>query len=181
MPAGSPVWFSNYDEVALEWCENRLLNHHLPDRTTDLRAAPETFEAFADLTTGELAVITKLLRRKTFKAGETIISAGDAATEIFLLVSGCVSVTVTMASGVPRRLGTFSPGMAFGEMAVIDRAPRSAKIVADTAVECDLLTLEDFDRLAEKHHHVMIKLLRNLCRSLSGRLRKANRELSVFD
>jgi glutaminase len=169
------------NDVALEWCENRLLDFHLPERTLDVRAAPETFEALAGLTTDELLVLTKLLRRKLYEAGEKIISAGDPAAEIFFLVSGNVSVMVTMASGVPRRLGTFSPGMTFGEMAVIDRAPRSAMIVADTRVECDLLPLESFDRLKEEHPGIMIKLLHNLCHALSGRLRKANRELSVFD
>jgi len=169
------------NDSALEWCENCLLDIHLPQRTLDVRAAPETFEALEDLTTEELLVVTKLLRRKAWGAGETIISAGDPAAEVFFLVSGYVSVIVTMSSGVAKRLGSFSPGMTFGEMAVIDRAPRSAKIIADTKVECDLLPLEDFDRLGEEHPHIMIKLLHNLCHALSGRLRKANRELSVFD
>ena len=180
---GFPEAFQAFEDndAALEWCENRLLDFYLPERTLDVRAAPETFEALAGLTTEELLVLTRLLRRKVYSVGETIISAGDAAAEIFFLVSGNVSVILTMSSGAPRRLGTFSPGMTFGEMAVIDRAPRSAKIVADTRVECDLLPLADFDRLKEEHPGIMIKLLHNLCHSMSSRLRKANRELSVFD
>ena len=66
-------------------------------------------------------------------------------------------------------------------MAVIDRAPRSALIMADTNVECALLTLEDLDRLDQEHPRIKIQLLHNLCVALSSKLRKANRELSIFD
>ena len=66
-------------------------------------------------------------------------------------------------------------------MAMLDRAPRSAVVIAETEVECDLLKLDDFDRLGESHPRVEIVLLRNLALSLSRKLRKANREMSVFD
>jgi glutaminase len=169
------------NDAALERCENRLLEAHLPTQTTFYHAPVETFEAFAGLTPEELAAVTKLLRRKVYQAGETIITAGDAATEIFLLVTGRVSVLLPMATGGVKRLATFSAGMTFGEMAVIDRAPRSAQIVADTGVECDLLTLADFDALERDQPSIKIKLLHNLCLALSSKLRKANRERSVFD
>ena len=54
-------------------------------------------------------------------------------------------------------------------------------IVADTDVECDVLSLENFERLGVCHPSPKIKLLKNLTLSLSRRLRKANRELSLFD
>lgn len=178
-----PTEFRAYhdNDLALEWCENQLLDLHLPERLLDLRAGLETYDALVGLTTAELQIIARLLQRRTFAPGETVISVGAAATEVFFLASGCVSVVLAMASGTPRRLGTFSPGMTFGEMAVIDRAPRSATIVADTAVECDLLTVAAFDQLSHDHPLIKVKILQNLCQALTARLRKANRELSVFD
>jgi len=71
--------------------------------------------------------------------------------------------------------------MIFGEMAIIDRAPRSAMIVADSAVECDALSVEDFDRLGTIHPGIKIKWLESLSHCLCRRLRAANRKLSVFD
>jgi glutaminase len=98
---------------------------------------------------------------------------------MFFLSSGHVSVFLP---GEERhRLATFSPGMSFGEMAFIDGAPRSANIVADTDVECDLLALEDFQSLEKTHPAIKIKMLEQLCLDLTGKLRKANRELSVFE
>ena len=71
--------------------------------------------------------------------------------------------------------------MAFGEMAIIDRAPRSAMVIVDTEVECDLLGLEDFEEFGRSAPGIKIKLLENLSLGLCRKLRKANRELNVFD
>ena len=71
--------------------------------------------------------------------------------------------------------------MAFGEMAIIDRAPRSAMVQAETEVECDLLALEDLTRLGESHPVVKIKLLQNLSLGLCRKLRKANREIGILE
>ena len=71
--------------------------------------------------------------------------------------------------------------MCFGEMAFLDGVPRSANIVADTDAECDLITLEDFESLGKNHPVLKIKMLQMLCLDLTGKLRKANRELSVFE
>src|SRR6185436_8210166 len=110
-----------------------------------------------------------------------IISVGEEAREMFFLARGAVSVFVMLNGGVRKRLASFSAGMAFGEMALIDRSPRSAIIVADTEVECDVLSLEDFAALGTAHPGIKIKLIENLSLGLCRRLRKANRELSLFD
>ena len=125
--------------------------------------------------------VTALLQHRIYQRNEVIINAGDEARELFLLTRGNASVLITLASGAKKRLATFAAGMAFGEMAIIDRAPRSAMIVADSEVECHLLKLEDFERLSQTHPNIKIRLLENLSLSLCRKLRKANRELSVFE
>jgi glutaminase len=136
---------------------------------------------FAELSPADLAVVQPLLQRQRFQRGEAIVRFGAPAGELFFLARGKVSVTVPLSNGAQKRLATFSPGMAFGEMALLDRAPRSAAVTADTEVECDLLKLEDFERLGQSHPHIQIVLLRNLARGLTRKLRKANRECSVFN
>ena len=109
------------------------------------------------------------------------IVVGIALLSLFFLAQGKVSVNVALNSGRRKRLGTFSAGMAFGEMALIDGAPRAATIVADTDVDSDLLTLDDFRRLGDSHPQIKIKLLANLCLGLCRKLRKNNRDLAAFD
>jgi len=168
-------------DTALEACENRLLARLFPEAPADLSVARCDYELLRDLNPDEIAAVGALLHRQTHGAGEVIIRAGDEAHELFLLARGKVSVIVTLPSGRTKRLATFSAGMAFGEMAILDRAPRSAMIVADTEVACDVLTLHDFAALGTTHPAIKIQMLENLARGLSLKLRKANRELTVLE
>jgi glutaminase len=142
---------------------------------------PSEYELLDGLTDDEIAIASARFRRTTHHTGDVIIHAGENAHELFLLASGEVSVIALLGSGHRKRLATFSAGMAFGEMALLDRAPRSATIVADTAVECDVLTLDDFAALGETHPRIKIRMLENLALGLSRKLRKANRELTVME
>ncbi|MFN0066603.1 MAG: glutaminase A [Limisphaerales bacterium] len=168
------------NDRALEWCEDLLLNRHTP-AVTDREAVPRAgYDLFAGLPPDGLQFLETFLERRTWPAGQTLIKAGAAAAEIFFIARGRVSVLVPLANGGERRLATFSAGMHFGEMAVLDGAPRSADVVADTEVECDCLPLAALERLGAERPEVHIRLLRNLGRDLSQRLRRANRELAVF-
>ncbi len=168
-------------DPALEWCENHLLSATLPGGIADRSVSPEQYELFDRLTIEEVGVVVARLKRESFARGTTIVTAGGQARELFLLARGHVSVNVSLASGMDKRIATFSAGMAFGEMALIDGAPRAANIIADTDVECDVLSLEDFELLATTHPSIKIKLLENLCIGLCRKLRKSNRDLSVFE
>ena len=169
------------NDTALEWCENRLLAAKVSAGAQHPSVARADYELFAGLDAAEMAVVHAALERRTFKAGEVMVQIGAPAGELFFLARGCASVTIPLPGGVQKRLATFSAGMAFGEMAMLDRAPRSAVVSADTDVECDLLKIEDFERLGKAHPRIEILLLRNLALGLSQKLRKANREISVFD
>ena len=173
--------FNTYpsNDLALEWCEETLLENTRYAHAPNFKCKPADYELLKDLTAAELKVVQPLLQPRSFKRGQIIISAGDAAHEMFFLARGHVSV---LLPGEERhRLATFSPGMSFGEMAFLDGAPRSANILADSEVECDLFTMEDFQALGKTYPAIKIKMLANLALNLTGKLRKANRELSVFE
>jgi len=169
------------NDLALEWCENRALGVALPDHDPARMAGYEQYELFDNFNREEIAIIAAFLRRNHYRRGDVIINAGDEAREMFFLARGGVSVFVPLESGGRKRLATFSAGMVFGEMAVIDHAPRSAMVVADSEVVCDTLNVEDLERLGTTHPEIKIKLLEGLNLCLCRRLRVANRKLSVFD
>lgn len=172
------------NDHALEWAEDHLLTKANPPTASipgTKSAATISHQILEDLTEEQLAAVNKVLKRRTFQKGETLVSAGDPADEMFLLEEGSVSVLIDAPNDRQRRLAAFSPGMSFGEMAMIDHAPRSARIVGDTDGVCLVLRRPDLERLEQAHPDAMLKILRNLCRSLSARLRKANVELATFD
>jgi CRP-like cAMP-binding protein len=65
----------------------------------------------------------------------------------------------------------------FGELALLDQEARSATVEADEELVCYVITREGFDRLTRDHPAIAIKLLTNLGRELSSRLRRANRTI----
>jgi hypothetical protein len=169
------------DDPALEWCENRLLESVLPESMDGHRVNAAEYDLFNGFSEKELAEVTSLLEHRVYQREEVIINVGDDANHLFFLARGCVSVLVPLPSGGSKRLATFSSGMAFGEMAIIDHAPRSAMIRADTEVECDLLSMEHIAEMGRSNPALKIKLLENLSLGLCRKLRKANREMMVLE
>jgi glutaminase len=169
------------NDIALEWCENRFLNARLPTSADSGSMAIESYELFRGLTPEEIRVIANVLERRCYRPNDIIVETGAEAREVYFVSRGSVIVTLKLASGAERRLGVFSAGMAFGEVGMLDRAPRSARVIAETDVECHLLKREDFDALGETHPRIKITLLTNMALGIARLLRKATREISVFD
>ncbi|MGE3310340.1 MAG: glutaminase A [Limisphaerales bacterium] len=184
-PGPSFQTFADNDR-ALEWCEDRILLGDTPTPSPASAApaenvAPVEFALLQGLSQADADRVRALFRDRPFKKNETLIEVGAAADELFLLEEGHVSVLLVGTDGSGGRLATFSPGMYFGEMALLDRAPRSARVVADTDGTCRVLTREDFDRLEAEHPGALLGVFRNLCIGFSGRLRKANTERAALD
>jgi CRP/FNR family transcriptional regulator, cyclic AMP receptor protein len=101
--------------------------------------------------------IDKLLRDvhdRTFPAG-TVLTEEDEFGTIFTVVAEG-QATVTVRGKLAR---TLKPGDYFGEMALIDRSPRSAKVTADTELRCLMLTQPVFRPFAMSHPETMWALL----------------------
>jgi len=171
--------FSDLDQ-ALEWCENRLLRQS--GASTDPVRAVELRDHLIcrGISESDLGRLQSMLERQTFAPGAFIVRKGDPANALYLLSSGEVSVVIDLPSGQRKRLSTLSPGMAFGELAVVNRGPRMADVRADTAVECYVLATSAFDRLAETAPHLKMQILENLLRNVSDMLSRANRELATL-
>jgi len=166
-------------DAALEWCENQLLG---VDRVAAVSAALPLAQhpVCGNLAADELAHLDRLMQRQRFRAGEVVLCQGDPADSMYLLVSGRVSVTLPLPGGQVKRLSTLSAGMPFGELAILDRAARTADVRADTAVECFVLSAADFDRLGSTHPAIKVKILENLLRNASRMVARLNHEIATL-
>ncbi len=175
----TPPPFADND-LALEWCEERLLSGRGVERVPEATVALTAHDLCQGLTPDELARLLENLQARSFSAGDAIIHSGDCPDHIYFLSKGTVSVTVGLMNGRRKRFSTLSAGMVFGEMALVDRLPRSADVHADTDVECYVLSCEKFEDVACLDASVRAALLRNLLRHVSRMLRRANEEVSVL-
>jgi CRP-like cAMP-binding protein len=134
---------------------------------------------FTGLTGEELALLERLLECRTYHQGQTIVAAGQTSNELFVITDGAAMVSIPTQDGIAR-LDAFTSGMTFGEIAFIDRSPRSANVTALGAVECRVLTRDAFGQLDREAPAIKIRLLENLALGLTGMLRHANRELAAL-
>jgi sulfate permease, SulP family len=156
---------------AIEWAEDGLLGAAAPAAADEIPI--EQVSILRDFTPGEIAALLRHLERVNWPPGHVIFRQGDPGTALFLVTKGRASVHIRHAEGVIR-LVTFVPGTVFGELAILDRGPRSATVTADEDVVAFSLSGESFDALREAEPAVAIKLLSALGRELSVRLRSAN-------
>jgi CRP/FNR family transcriptional regulator, cyclic AMP receptor protein len=102
---------------------------------------------------------------RTFKAGDVIFREGDPAQELYIIKSGKVEVRLGN-----RLLDTLAELSIFGEMALIDRSPRSATVIAATDATIVPVDEKQFLFLVSRTPHFAL----NVMRVLAQRLRVAN-------
>jgi CRP-like cAMP-binding protein len=102
---------------------------------------------------------------RTYKAGDVIFSQGDAAEELFVIQSGHVEIRLGN-----RLLDTLPERSIFGEMALIDGAPRSATAIAVTDVKLVPVGEKQFLLMVSRTPYFAL----NVMRALARRLRATN-------
>lgn len=165
-------------ESALEWVEEEALRESLHERGALSLLPLEEIDFVEGLTENELAELRGVLKLRHFESGDAICREGDAGDRMWFLGQGSVSVRLLVGDGRgSRRLASLGRGTMFGEMALLEGAVRSASIVADEPVVCYELASEDFDLLLREKPAVATKIMRNVARELTRRLRRTSEEL----
>jgi CRP-like cAMP-binding protein len=130
-------------------------------------------QILADLSQVSLGELAKTCRWHTYERGEEILRYGDPPNHVFFLVSGRVRANIHSESGKTVILRDLKTGDIFGEIAAIDRSPRSASVEALEAATVAMLTFSQFENLLLKEPRVALATLRHIAgehRRLSQRV-----------
>ncbi len=168
-------------DSALEWVEDRLLGeeelvHPAPEIAMEL-AEMELFKNRKDET---LADLEARLEKRTYAAGQSVYVRGEPGDAIYLIRRGSVKIFAPLGAGRTRHIATFGRGDFFGGLAFLDGRPRGNDAIAATETEFFVLSLEQFNLLAEEHKKLAVVLLKALARSLALRLRHADTEIAML-
>ena len=90
-----------------------------------------------------------ILNRQHYHKGDRIFRTGDGATSAYLIQAGSVDIIIGQGDN-EMVVGTLVAGEIFGEMALLDDAPRSAAAVARESTTCVLITRTDFQKRVDK-------------------------------
>ena len=146
-------------------------------KAAPLRAPMELFEGLSQDN------LDRLLARavaRTYPKNAVIIHEGDESNSLFVIVAGRVKVYLTDASGKEFVLTTQGEGEYFGELALVDDAPRSASVA--TLEPCKFLVLSKaaFQESLREHPDVALQLIKGLVRRIR-RLTENARTLALKD
>jgi CRP-like cAMP-binding protein len=115
---------------------------------------------FAGLDERTLDLLAAALRSRRYRRDEVIFHADDPGDSLFIVASGAVKITLSADDGTePAILTTIGRGGFFGELALLDGAPRSATAVAMDPVETLVLRREAFERLVDSESGLRRALL----------------------
>lgn len=132
------------------------------------------------LKTESLSRFGEVFSKKTYDTNKTIFSEGDLNSSMMIITKGKVRISQFSESGAEEALIVLKKGDIFGEMAMLEDMPRSAAAIADTDTEIYEITKNDFNRYIRLNPEDGVKILHNLCRTLSSRLRDADVKLKYF-
>jgi CRP-like cAMP-binding protein len=125
---------------------------------------------FEGLSPADRASLSRAATLRSYRRGERIVTQGQPGDSFFVIVKGRVAVSILSPEGREIVLSTLLTGDHFGEMALLDEAPRSATVTAAERSELAVLTREAFFDLLKGN----FVLIRALLATYSRRLRHAN-------
>ena len=146
-----------------------LKRHAEPPRIGQIRL----LNLFATLNQRELRIIDGLLHDRHYLQDEIVFDEGEEGQALYVVLSGKVLIC-RQGEPVTGWLAEIPAGALFGELALLDGAPRVAQ--ARAAEDCVLAALSraDFTRLLETHGAIASKIVLQLARDLGQKLVAAN-------
>jgi CRP/FNR family transcriptional regulator, cyclic AMP receptor protein len=130
---------------------------------------------FGALNHSEIKKLSDVVILKKYETGDAIVLEEDpSANSMFIIVKGKIRISVTGVEGREAILAIMGPGDYFGEMSVIDGAPRSASVYAAAPTELMVLRREDLLQQLEANPKLALSMLIEF----SKRLRAADGRIS---
>ncbi len=126
---------------------------------------------FRNLNSPEMLAVMDLAVIRDSPAGERIVAEGDEGDRFFVSVSGTLRLSKGGAA-----LALLPPGSLFGEMALVDHAPRLADVTALEPARVVSIRRDDFFALLRRDRSLAVKVLWGLCRVLGDRLRSTDQQ-----
>lgn len=127
-------------------------------------------------TDDDLSKLAAFCEMREMSESTTVFIENMPGESLFLIKSGTIRISKMFAEGDEKTLVVIGPEDIFGEMAIIDGLPRSA--TARVAEDAQLISLKknNFERLCTENAALALKLVSNIVRVFSKRVRESSEE-----
>jgi diguanylate cyclase (GGDEF)-like protein len=152
----------------------------MKDGTTQIAKAAllGDIDIFSGLAEADLKAISTKMKRRSFKSGTAVFRENEEGEELFVVADGLVAITIRSQDAEDIELSRVGRGGFFGEMSLLERAPRSATCTAVEPTECFVLAATDFDALMMEYPSAAMGVLKRMLEIAAGRLLKTGAFLS---
>jgi len=130
-----------------------------------LHRPPPAGPAVRGLLRKDLQLVAKRAEEVHVGEGKTLVTEGETGHEFFVILSGKAKV---LRHG--RKIADIGPGAAFGELALLEKAPRNATVVAETDMDLVVLGQREFAGIVDE----VPGFARKLLAGMAHRLREAD-------
>ncbi len=117
---------------------------------------------FDSLPEADVLALSRRAVRKTFPKNTILVHEGDNTDSLYAIETGKVKVFLSDEDGKEIILNTHGPGEYFGEIALIDEAPRSASVITLEDSKMYLITKRDFEDFLAKNPTTALRLIKGL-------------------
>jgi len=136
---------------------------------------------FQNLNEEELRHILNISSAKSYSKEKVIFNEGEKGDAFYIVLKGSIRISTNVPGVGEEALAILKKGDYFGEMALIDNAPRSASAIANSNDNIILkITDANFRNLLVSDHNIAYKLLWELVKTLSKRLRETDGKLKTI-
>lgn len=122
----------------------------------------ETIPLFANLQENERVLLERHAKTRSFPKHAILINEGDETDSLYLILSGRVRVFMSDSNGKEIILNEQGAGQHFGELALIDDAPRSASVMALENTRVAVISRQDFRKVLAESPEMACTLIREL-------------------
>jgi len=133
-------------------------------------------KALAEMSDGQLERFLQFMEPQQARQWRQIVKQGEAGDGMYLVLEGELRVRL-MINDRETILATLGPGECFGEMALFDRGPRSADVLANKDSVLLKVGSEAFDKLRLEAPELAAPMLHAIGRTLAGRIRADNKRI----
>ena len=134
---------------------------------------------FAELNAQEVMDVLRVARLVQFEAGEYLCRMNEPGDGMFVIEQGVVSVRSVDESGQMVEIAKLGEGEVIGELALVDGQPRSADVLALTALKAYRIDRSGFDEMRAQLHPAVLKMLKHIATTVSWRLREINTAIAT--
>lgn len=117
---------------------------------------------FRNLKDRQIKRIASRMRERSYKAGEVIVEQGKMGIGLFIIVTGEADVIHVHPDGSTHKLNTMVEKDFFGELSLLDEAPRTASVIANGDVQCLALTKLDFLDVLGEEPEMAVEMLKTM-------------------